>query len=129
MSEPLFDVGDVVYVAHHRLPHWEGTVLSRNCVDEDDWEYRVSNAPQLFGGSSIKALAWEKEMSLVKDGLSTMQVAYVIRPHPTKNKPLVTPCLSLTQVSRLMSSLQRQGKQPVVKFPKKNISSGEDCYV
>jgi len=68
MSDPLFDVGDVVYVAHPRLPHWEGTVLSRSYVDGDDWEYEVSNAPQLFNGSSIRALAWEHEMVLIKKG-------------------------------------------------------------
>ena len=53
--------------------------------------------------------------------------AYVVRPHPTKNKMLVTPCSSLTQVNALMQSLKQKGIEPTVKFSRKNISSGEDC--
>lgn len=52
--------------------------------------------------------------------------AYVMRPHPTKNKMIVTPCTSLTQVNKLMQSLKQKGIEPTIKFSRKNISSGED---
>jgi len=52
--------------------------------------------------------------------------AYVMRPHPTKNKMIVTPCTSLTQVNKLIQKLKDQGVEPSVKFSRKNISSGED---
>jgi len=58
-----------------------------------------------------------------------MKIAYVIRPHPTKNKPLVTPCKSLPTVYQLMTKLRQQGLAPTVSFSRKNIASGEDCYV
>ena len=49
----------------------------------------------------------------------------IIRPHPTKNKPLVTPVYTLAKLNELM----KQVPKPQVVFPRKNISSGEDCVI
>lgn len=46
-------------------------------------------------------------------------ISYVVRPHPTKNKPIVRPCFSAKQIIEAM-------KQPLSREVK-NISSGEDC--
>ena len=45
-------------------------------------------------------------------------VSYVVRPHPTKNKPLVRPCFSAKQILEAL-------KQPLSREVK-NVSSGED---
>jgi len=56
---------------------------------------------------------------------SNPMATILIRPHPTKNKPLVTPVYTLAKLNELM----KQEPKPQVVFPKKNISSGEDCVI
>jgi len=46
----------------------------------------------------------------------------IIRPHPTKDKVLVTPVFTLKKLNELM----QQKPTPIIQWPKKNISSGED---
>lgn len=47
-------------------------------------------------------------------------ISFVVRPHPTKQKPVVRLCFTLQQVLEAM-------KQPKAQEVK-NISSGEDVY-
>jgi len=54
-----------------------------------------------------------------------LKIAYVVRPHPTKNKPLVTPCTNLRHVNRLLQG----NKEAQVTFSRVNVGSGEDCRV
>jgi len=54
-----------------------------------------------------------------------VKIAYVVRPHPTKNKPLVTPCTNLRHVNRLLQG----NKEAQVTFSRVNVGSGEDCRV
>jgi len=56
--------------------------------------------------------------------MRSIDIAYVVRPHPTKNKPLVTPCKDLRHVNRLLQA----SKEAKVTFAKINVSSGEDAY-
>jgi len=57
--------------------------------------------------------------------MRTINIAYVVRPHPTKNKSLVTPCSSLKQVNTLLTHLKEEKQKPTIVF---NIGPGEDCY-
>jgi len=57
--------------------------------------------------------------------MRTINIAYVVRPHPTKKKSLVTPCSSLKQVNNLLTRLKEEKLKPTLVF---NIGSGEDYY-
>jgi len=61
--------------------------------------------------------------------MRSINIAYVVRPHPHKNKPLVTPCASLVQVNKTLQRLKEEKTQPKIVFSRKNIGSGEDCFV
>lgn len=75
MSEPKFEIGQRVRVAHRTCGEWEGEVTWRNQV-ENLWEYEVSNSPQDLSkfdafylsrpGYRWYPLAWEHELTPVR---------------------------------------------------------------
>jgi len=67
MAEPKFKVGDTVHCkrdTNGQTPDFDfiGEVLSSKQVEENLFEYEVSNAPELFPGLGINCLIWEHEM-------------------------------------------------------------------
>ena len=57
--------------------------------------------------------------------MRSINMIYVVRPHPTKPKSIVRPVRTLA----LANQLTQQHKEAKVVEPKRNISSGEDvCF-
>lgn len=73
MAEAKFKVGDTVHCFRQETEafwgfDFVGQVEWVNLVDDDEYEYRVSNAPPPIPGYSLgfPLLIWESEMTLVE---------------------------------------------------------------
>ncbi len=65
MGTPKYEIGQEVK-AKVNDNEWTGVVLSIGCVDENVYEYSVSNAPKAYEGSLWPLLAWEDELSPIE---------------------------------------------------------------